>query len=205
MAGSAAGVATESPSESGPRPIRAARSETSPRALATRLFLLSLAILFGASLIGVLVVRMRAAEWPPPGSPALPSGMWLSTGVLALISVVFGLATRAARSENTVRLRNLLTAATALGIAFVIGQIANWASIAAAGFVPRQSLFVFVFYVLTFLHAVHVVAGLVPLVLVTLRSGVGRYLTDPEPVELVAGYWHFLGAAWIAIFLVLMI
>jgi heme/copper-type cytochrome/quinol oxidase subunit 3 len=173
--------------------------------MATRLFLLSLAILFGASLIGVLVVRMRAAEWPPPGSPALPSGLWSATGVLALISAVLGLAARAARSGSTVRLRNLLTAATALGVAFVIGQTVNWAGIAAAGFTPRQSLFVFVLYVLTFLHAVHVVAGLVPLALVTLRSGVGRYVTDDEPVELVASYGHFLGVAWIAIFVVLLI
>jgi heme/copper-type cytochrome/quinol oxidase subunit 3 len=50
-----------------------------------------------------------------------------------------------------------------------------------------------------------VLAGVVPLVLVTLRARQGRYVDDPEPVELVASYWHFLGATWLAIFGVLSI
>jgi heme/copper-type cytochrome/quinol oxidase subunit 3 len=38
---------------------------------------------------------------------------------------------------------------------------------------------------------------------VTVRAGRGRYLGDPEPVELVASYWHFLAFSWLGIFLML--
>jgi heme/copper-type cytochrome/quinol oxidase subunit 3 len=40
----------------------------------------------------------------------------------------------------------------------------------------------------------------VPLAIATARANRGRYLADPEPVELVASYWHFLGITWLAIF-----
>ncbi len=170
-----------------------------------RLFLVSLGILFGASLVGYLVVRLRADEWPPPGTPELPAGLWVSTAILVVLSAVLVVAVRSARAARATALGQQLAAASALGIAFLAAQTGNWMSIAAGAVVPRQSLFLFAFYVLTFLHALHVLAGVVPLVLVTLRARRGRYVDDPEPVELVASYWHFLGAAWLAIFAVLSI
>jgi heme/copper-type cytochrome/quinol oxidase subunit 3 len=170
-----------------------------------RLFLVSLGILFGASLIGYLVVRSRADEWPPPGTPDLPAGLWVSTAILLVLSAVLVVAVRSARAARTTALSQQLAAASALGIAFLAAQTGNWMGMAAGAVVPRQSLFLFAFYVLTFLHALHVLAGVVPLVLVTLRARQERYVDDPEPVELVASYWHFLGAAWLAIFAVLSI
>jgi heme/copper-type cytochrome/quinol oxidase subunit 3 len=170
-----------------------------------RLFLVSLGILFGACLFGFVVVRWRADQWPHPGTPDLPAGLWVSTAILAVLSALLVVAVRSARGSETVVLGRQLAAATALAVAFLAAQTGNWADMAAGGVVPRQSLLLFAFYVLTFLHALHVLAGVVPLVLVTLRARKGRYVEDPEPVELVASYWHFLGAAWLAIFAVLSI
>ena len=84
-----------------------------------------------------------------------------------------------------------------VGAAFLVAQAANWLRIdAGAG----RSMLVFGFWMLTVLHALHVLGGLVPLAIATARAGRGRYLNDPEPVELVASYWHFLGITWLAIF-----
>ena len=191
--------------EPGGQAVAAADSGLSPRRLAMRLFLVSLGILFGASLIGYLVIRWRADQWPPPGTPELPPGLWASTAVLAVLSALLVVAVRSARAAETVALGRQLAAATALAVAFLAAQTGNWVGMAAGAVVPRESLFLFAFYVLTFLHALHVLAGVVPLVLVTLRARNGRYVDDPEPVELVASYWHFLGVAWLAIFAVLSI
>ena len=177
----------------------------SPRRLGMRLFLVSLGILFGASLIGYLVIRWRADDWPPPGTPDLPAGLWVSTAILAVLSALLVVAVRSARAVETIDLVRQLAAATALAVAFLAAQTANWVSMAAGGELPRQSLLLFGFYVFTVLHALHVLGGVVPLVLVTLRARQGRYVDDPEPVELVASYWHFLGVAWLAIFVVLSI
>jgi len=170
-----------------------------------RLLLVSLGILFGAGLIGFLVIRWRADQWPPPGTPGLPAGLWVSTAILTVLSTLLVVAVRSARADQTAALVRQLTAATALGIAFLAAQVGNWMVMAAGAVVPRQSLFLFAFYVLTFLHALHVLAGVVPLVLATLRARQGSYIGNAEPVELVASYWHFLGAAWLAIFAALSI
>jgi heme/copper-type cytochrome/quinol oxidase subunit 3 len=175
----------------------------SARRLGMRLFLVSLGILFGASLVGYLVVRVRADQWPPPGTPELPTGLWVSTAILVVLSGLLVLAVRSVREAETVALGRQLAATTAMAIAFLAAQVGNWVGMASGGVIPRQSMLLFAFYVLTFLHALHVLAGVVPLVLTTLRARQGRYVVDSEPVELVASYWHFLGVAWLAIFAVL--
>lgn len=177
----------------------------SVRRLGMRLFLTSISILFAAALVGVLVVRLRAAAWPPPGTPSLPRTLWVSSGILVVLSVLLVGAGRAARRGRVADTRRRLAAALALGVAFLLSQTAGWLRMLEEGLAPRHSLFAFAFYVLTALHALHVAGGVVPLGVVTVRSGRGRYLGDPEPVELVASYWHFLAVSWIAIFLALVL
>jgi cytochrome c oxidase subunit 3 len=178
--------------------------ELSSRRLGMWLFLASLGMLFAAALVGFLVVRLRAAEWPPPGSPELPAGLWLSTAILAVQSLVLVVAERAARSGANERLWRMLGGSLVLAVAFLGSQVANWMRMAATYDAAQQSLFTFGFYLLTVLHALHVVGGLVPLVLVVYRARGGRYTPDDyEGVHLVAMYWHFLALAWVAILAVL--
>jgi len=180
--------------------------QTSVRTMGMWLFIASLAVLFGASLVGYLVIRMRAPEWPPPGSPALPAGLWISSALLVVLSLVLALAERAARAGRREGLTRMLTAALLFAVAFFASQVGNWMRMASVNALPQQSLFIWGFYTLTFLHALHVLAGLVPLIVVTLRARRGRYnATDYEGVHLVALYWHFLLVAWIAILVVLLI
>lgn len=168
------------------------------------LFLASLTMLFGGSLVGFIVIRVRAAEWPPAGSPGLPGEFWISTALLVLISALLVLAEKAADRGSTDRLTRMLTGAAALGIAFVLSQVSGWARMAADSALPQNNLFLFGVYVLSFLHVLHVVGGLVPLVWVTLRSRRGAYsATDHEGVTLVAMYWHYLGVVWLGILAVL--
>jgi cytochrome c oxidase subunit 3 len=93
-----------------------------------------------------------------------------------------------------------------LAVAFLAAQISNWMRMAAHSVLPNESLFVWFFYLLTILHAAHVLFGLVPLVLVTLRARPGRYTSeDHETIHLVGMYRHFLLVTWIAILVVLRI
>ena len=186
----------------GPRPVVAGGASSrgggiSPRRLGLRLLLLSLGILFAAALAGYLIIRSRAQVWPPPGSPALPGGLWVSTAILAVLSAVLVMAVNRARAGRTSETSRLLASATALGAAFLVAQAANWLRLDATA---ERTMLVFGFWMLTVLHALHVLGGLIPLAITTARAGRGRYLNDPEPVELVASYWHFLGITWVAIF-----
>jgi cytochrome c oxidase subunit 3 len=168
------------------------------------LFLASLGMLFGGCLTGFVVIRSRAPEWPPAGSPSLPAAFWLSTALLVIVSALLLAAERAAGEGRTDRLTALLAASAAVGIAFVLSQVSGWAQLAAASELPQNNLYLFGVYVLSFLHVLHVVGGLVPLIWVALRSRTGRYTPeDHEGVTVVAMYWHFLGVVWLGILAVL--
>ena len=170
------------------------------------LLLASLGMLFGASLVGFLVLRMRAEQWPPPGTPPLPGGLWVSTGLLIILSLARVMAVRAARSGRLPTLKRMLGVSVLLAGAFLAAQISNWVRMAANNVLPDQSLFVWFFYLLTILHAAHVLFGLVPMVVVTLRARAGRYTPeDHETIHLVGMYWHFLLITWVAIIIVFLI
>jgi len=172
--------------------------------LGTWLLIASLSMLFGAAVVGYVLIRVRAPEWPPPGSPPLPAGVWISTALLVAASALLFLAERAFRSDQEERATRTLFVTVLVAVAFLASQVSCWMRMAADSVLPQQSLLVWGFYTLTFLHAVHVLAGLVPLILVAIRARRGRYTPDDhDGVHFVAMYWHFLLVSWVVILAVL--
>ncbi|MHC4100743.1 MAG: cytochrome c oxidase subunit 3 [Planctomycetota bacterium] len=173
-----------------------------------RLFLLSTGILFGSILIGFICIRMLAIA--PPQLPPLPWGLWISTLLLLASSATMQAALDGARRGDLGRLRFFLTATTVLGFAFLAAQAVCW----IVWLEPMRGLLdqaeqVFLltgFYTLTGLHALHVVGGLVPLVVITARARAGRYAPEYHPgVIYTAMYWHFLGGVWVVTYGTLLI
>jgi cytochrome c oxidase subunit 3 len=181
----------------GPAPLAAGR-------LGMKVLVLALSMLFGASLIGYMVVRLRAPVWPPPGMPRLPDALWISTVIIVISSFTMNSAVRAAREDRqgTVRVAMILT--TLLGVLFLLSQTVNWFSLAAASLTAGTNLYGFTFYVLTGLHAAHVIGGVIPLTVVSVRAWQGRYSATFHPgVEYCAIYWHFLAVVWLVMFALL--
>lgn len=175
------------------------------------ILLASLSILFLASLGAYLATRAhvtgaQAGRWPPEGTPALPAGLWLSTLILLAGSATHHRALRAARADHQATLCRMMTATLVLGLVFLASQVYCWRQLVAAQMPMNANLYAFTFYLLTGLHAAHVIGGVVVLFIVTARSYAGRYSSAWHPGVLhSAMYWHFLDAAWILIFLVLLI
>ena len=168
--------------------------------MAMWLLIASLTVLFGAALVGYLIIRLRAPEWPPLGTPALPVGLWVSTVLLMILSALLVIAERDLRGGRGEAATRMLMVA----LAFLVSQLSSWMRMAGDSVLPEKSLLVWGFYTLTFLHTAHVLAGLVPLILVAVRSRRGLYTREEsEGVHLVAMYWHFLLVTWIAILTVL--
>lgn len=169
-------------------------------------FMASLAMLFGASLAGYLVIAARAGAWPPPGMPGLPAGLAVSTALLLGASAVLHAAGRAAEADRQPALRRALAAALALGVGFLVMQGVNWWILVGGRLTPTVNLYGFTFYLLTGLHAVHVVGGLVPLAVTLRRAGRGRYGPGAHTgVTLTAMYWHFLDGVWLVLLAVLLL
>lgn len=174
--------------------------------LGMKLLVLALSMLFAASIFGYLVIRSRAPVWPPPGVPRLPSALWISTLIIVISSFTMQGAVRAARRNRQAALRAGMVLTTLLGAAFLVSQTLNWFALVAANLTARTNLYGFTFYMLTGLHAAHVVGGLVPLAIVTARAWAGRYTAVAHAgVAYCAVYWHFLAAVWIVMFGILVV
>jgi heme/copper-type cytochrome/quinol oxidase subunit 3 len=185
-------------------PYRTAPVELATGKLGMRLLIASLAVLFAASITGYIVVRTRAEVWPPEGMPALPAGLWLSTVLIVVSSLTMMWAVAGIRRDRQRPLRLGLLLTLLLGLSFLASQTVNWFGLVAADVRPGANLYAFTFYLLTWLHALHVVGGLVPLGLVTARAWRGGYSAGFHPgVEYTAMYWHFLDVVWLVLFTVL--
>lgn len=188
-----------------PRPPATPAGLSSGR-LIMLLFLASLGMGFAAVLVFYFVMRSRAAVWPPPGTPPLPAGLWLSTVLLIGTSASLLVARHSLRQERAPAAARALLIALLAGLAFLFSQIANWWLAWAANLPPGRNMFSITFYLLTGLHAAHIIGGLVPLAVVTARALRGRYSAAHHAgVTYCAMYWHFLDAVWLVIFAALLL
>ncbi len=184
------------------------------------LLILTLAILFAAAIMAFVVVRFdlssRGERFVPFGSPGLPRMLLASTALLIASGVVLHGAVRCARQAGRPdRVARSLKVSLVLGLGFLVTQLIAWWQMATA-MAPDASglravlaaatanLYGWTFFVMTGLHAAHVVGGLVPLAIVTHRAGKGWYSAGAERgLVMVSMYWHFLDAAWIVLYLTL--
>jgi cytochrome c oxidase subunit III len=127
--------------------------------------------------------------------------LWLNTGALILSSVFLQGAQAGVNRKHWGMVRGGLLAGGSFGIAFVAGQLRAWDQLRAAGDTislnPSDSFF----YLLTGLHGLHVLGGLIVLGITADR--VWR-ATAPDgarlSVQLCATYWHFLLVVWLVLF-----
>jgi cytochrome c oxidase subunit 3 len=88
-----------------------------------------------------------------------------------------------------------------LGLAFCFGQYAVWLQLRAQGLYLATNPISSFFYVLTAVHALHVIGGILALTFV-----IGRLLAGRSPLRRsflgnTAIYWHFMGVVWLYLFL----
>ena len=171
------------------------------------IFLASLTMFFLTSLSAYIYLRLITDIWRSPESPGLPGSLWLSTGVLLVSGGTIHKALRSAQAGSVEALWRWLSATAALGVLFLILQaVGGWWLFQAMPEQDRRTPYAFTFYMLTVLHAIHVLGGLIPLSVVTVRAHLGRYTAARhEGVQLIVMYWHFLDVIWLILFLTLLI
>lgn len=168
--------------------------------IALTLFLVVVGVIF--SLLAVsYYVRMELGDWVPMADPSL---LWVNTAMLIASSVLLQLARNTAQGENFVRARTLFIGAGLFAIFFVIGQAIAWQQLSDIGFTVANGPASAFFYLLTGMHALHIVGGLWVWSKTTLRFFSQSELAEvKQSVELCTTYWHFLLVLWVFIFAVL--
>ncbi len=184
------------------RPPEYPRREPSFEGLTTRELgmntaLASFSVLFLATLVACLVIRGDTDNWRNAETPGLPLGLGLSTLLLIVLSVVLYRADRALLRNSVDGLRFHLQASLGLGLVFLATQGANAMSV-LGGASPEgvRTLAIYSFFLLTGLHALHVLGGVVALLFVLTRAR--EYSSSKrEGVLLLRRYWDFLLAVWL--------
>jgi cytochrome c oxidase subunit 3 len=172
----------------------------SSRQIATWLLMTGIAMLF-AGLTSAYVVLRGVPTWE---HLRLPSQVWINTLILLASSLTLELARRSDKADKAAALRQWLGITAILGIAFVSGQILLWREMTASGVLLTSTLHSSFFYVLSGIHAVHILGGLIALAMVSVKAWSGRLSSISfEPLRLCATYWHFMGGVWLYLILLL--
>lgn len=140
------------------------------------------------------ILRQASADWRPLAAPRI---LWLNTLVLACSSVCLETARRGLRKWNVGLARRAALATALLGALFLVGQWMAWRTLAAQGVFLATNPHSSFFYMLTGLHGLHLLGGLLWLLPVTRRAWRMEYVPGSDALGLVALYWHFLGVLWL--------
>lgn len=147
-------------------------------------------------LISAYLERMASADW---WTLPLPRLIWVNTALLVSSSVTLQWAWMEARRGDADRLNTALQAALLASLLFLFGQVVAWRQLAGAGYLlagnPANSFF----YVMTGLHGLHVLGGLLVLGRTVFRAASGAKQGLGLSVELCAIYWHFMLAVWLVL------
>lgn len=149
--------------------------------------------------VSAYFMRMASADWWATPVPRL---LWANTAVLVLSSGALEWAKREARHDRMESLPLALAAAFSLAVLFLIGQIQAWRELVSAGYVLADNPANSFFYMLTGLHGLHILGGLVVLGRTTVRVFAADVPRDRLrlSVDLSAIYSHFMLAVWLLLF-----
>ena len=150
-----------------------------------------------ALFISAYSMRMNMVDWRALPMPRL---LWFNTAVLILSSVALQGAYIAARRSNIDGVIVGLCAGGASAVTFLIGQLLAWRELSAEGYFLASNPANSFFYLITAVHGLHLMGGLVALGRVTAKVWHGVAVTQLRlSVELCAIYWHFLLLVWLVL------
>lgn len=139
--------------------------------------------------------RMQITDWHPLPEPRI---LWLNTGVLVLGSAFMQWAKIAwSHGEFTV-VRYALLLAGSMTVLFLAGQLLAWQQIRSSGYLVSGNPATSFFYLITLVHGLHLIGGLVAWLRAFMRFIRGiALLRIGLNIELCAVYWHFLLVVWL--------
>ncbi len=163
----------------------------------------SVAMFFAAFASAYVVRRGIATDWRAMEMPGL---LWINTLVLLGGSGAIEWARRGLKGEGPAVFKRWWTLATVLGIAFLAGQAIVWSQLVARGINMTSNPSHSFFYLLTVLHAGHLLIGVGALGYVEIRVLRGR-LAGPQclAADLSALYWHFLSGLWLVLLALMLV
>ncbi|MEO7986218.1 MAG: cytochrome c oxidase subunit 3 [Gemmatimonadales bacterium] len=140
---------------------------------------------------------MARGSWPPSGPPELRLAL-PNTIILLVSSTTMWWADAGIRAGRQGRLRLGLLVTLALGVVFLAIQLAEYRG---KQFTPHTNAYGSLFYTITGFHMAHVAVGLIMILVISVRGGLGHFSERRHlAVTNVTWYWHFVDVVWLAVF-----
>jgi cytochrome c oxidase subunit 3 len=166
--------------------------------------LASVLMLFTALSSAYVVRSASANDWVPL---VMPRVLLLSTALIMVSSATLEAARRKLKTGIANDYGKWLLVTVVLGFGFLASQLMAWRQLVGQGIFLKSNPHSSFFYLLTAIHGLHLLVGLLALTFLVIRSRyaenvakAGRRLAATEAMSI---YWHFMDALWIYLFLLL--
>ncbi|MBW2942484.1 cytochrome c oxidase subunit 3 [Zhongshania aquimaris] len=163
-------------------------------------FIIGDLFIFGAYFVSYMYYRGQDQQLFLEGQQHLDQWIGVVNTLVLLTSSLFvALAAEGARNGNRKTALRMLTIACALGVLFPVLKMIEWLPKLDAGLTPGESLFFMYYYLMTGLHLVHVILGLIILGFVFRELKTAKH-PNIGFVETGAVYWHMVDLLWLLLF-----
>jgi cytochrome c oxidase subunit III len=173
-----------------------------PKKFALWLFIVSIVMMF-AAMTSAYIVRQSEGDWLLFD---LPSMFYFNTVIIVLSSVTMQLAYWFTTKDRLKAVKVMTLTTTFLAVVFLYGQLQAWGQLVAneVYFVGNPSgSFI---YVISGLHAFHLITGIVFIVFVLFLTFKFKvHSKSMLNMEMCTTYWHFLGGLWLYLFIFLLL
>lgn len=174
------------------------------------LFLASEVMLFGALFSTYILLRVGAPESGPAAWPTTEAThlSWkiggLNTLLLIISSVTMVMAWASLKMGSLSKAKVFLIITWLLAAAFIAIKVSfEYIPKFNAGYFPSTNNFFGLYFVMTGLHGLHIIGGMV-VIGYFIGPGAKLWKTDPEyytnRIECTGLYWHFVDLVWIFLF-----
>lgn len=166
--------------------------------------IVSIVMFFSGWTSAVIVSKGGDGNWL---NIQIPNAFTFSTVTLVISSFVYHYGFLAIKKDNNLVLKIASLITLFFGLLFVVSQFLGWKELYSNGIVATGSSSTNAssyLYLITAFHVLHLLAGLISLLVVFIKSLRNKYNSSNYlGVEISLIYWHFLGVLWIYLFLFL--
>ncbi|MDB4859449.1 cytochrome c oxidase subunit 3 [Candidatus Marinimicrobia bacterium] len=168
------------------------------------LFLASEVMLFGGLFSAYIMLRLSDPNWASYGQDALNVPLaTLNTTVLITSSITMVMSWVSLKLNDLKKYKLYMGLTLLCSFGFLIIKYIEYSSKFSHGLFPSTNNFLAVYFVLTGLHMLHVIGGIV-VNGYFFGPGLKMWNTEPERftnrIEVAGLYWHFVDLVWIFLF-----
>ncbi len=179
-----------------------------PQKFALWLAMASMTMFFAALTSALIVKKADIQTWE---NFRLPNIFFYSTVAVVLVSVLMHISLVQYRKSNFALFRWLLFGASVMATVFIALQVWGWKTLTEMGMPLEGNLSGSFIYLITSLHALHILGGLVVLLLFLVFAFRSRNdpifelrnIANPKRqfnLEMLVSYWHFIDIVWVYLY-----